>query len=173
MTLSSRPWRCVWVEVKLHIPFLLVLESASSDSSTSHLIPREDSFTFCVFLFDRWLVETHSLSGSNDEKNNLSPSRESGTDGSIRCPVQMLTEYSTSDMWIYCFYTALFGRVHFPITYSIIIIIIIVVFLIVLIIWTPLIRFIRALYSVRKFYVVNFTHKETTPSVHSAWNWYL
>jgi len=42
-----------------------------------------------------------------------------------------------------------------------------VAFAFVLIVWNPLLRFI---YSVRKFYAVNFTYKETTPSIHSAWN---
>jgi hypothetical protein len=129
----------------------------------------QTSSTLCpekivLFLFDRWLGETHSLSGRNDKKNNVSPSRESGIGRAIRCPVHMLIENSTSDMWICYFYTALLFGVHFPITYSIIIIIIIIIinvvaFVIVLIIWNPLIQFIRALYSVRKFYVVNFTHK--------------
>jgi hypothetical protein len=86
-----------------------------------------------MLLYDRCLGETHSLSGRNDEKNNLSPSRESGTGGPIRGPVHMLTENSTSDMWIYCFYTTLLVRVHFPITYSIIIIIIIALIIVLII----------------------------------------
>jgi len=93
-------------------------------------MPGEDS---SMILFDRWIGETHSLSGRNDEKNKLSPSRESGTGGPNRCPVHMLIENSTSDMWICYFYTALLVGVHFPITYSIIIIIV-VAFVIVLII---------------------------------------
>jgi len=124
LKLSSRPWRCVWVEVKLYIPFSLVLDrNVWSDSSTSHLIPGEDS---SMFLFYRWLGKTHSLSGGNDE-GKICPPRESGTGGPIRCPVHMLTENSTSNMWIYYFYTALLVRVHFPITYYIIIIIIIII----------------------------------------------
>ena len=108
--------------------FSSCLTEMRDNSSTSHLIHGEDSSTF---LFDRWLGETHSVSGRNDEKNNLSPSRESCTGGPILCPVHMLTENSTSDMWIYYFYTALLFRVHFPITYSIIITIIVFVIIVV------------------------------------------
>jgi hypothetical protein len=113
-----------------------------------------------MFLFDRWLGETHSLSGRNDEKKNLFLCPESCTGGSIRWPVLILTENSTSDMWFYYFYTALFVWVHFPIAFSIIIIIIIAVIasVIVLLICTPLLRFTTAFQSVRNFFVVNFAH---------------
>ena len=60
-------------------------------------------------------------------KIDICPLRDSGTGGPIRCPVHMLTENSTSDMWIYYFHRALRVRVHFPIIFPIIIIIIIII----------------------------------------------
>jgi hypothetical protein len=89
-----------------------------------HLIPEEDR---SMFLFDRWLDETHSLSGRNDENKNLFLCPESGTGGSVPWPVLILAEDFTLDMWFYYFYTAVFVWVHFPMTYYIIIIIIIII----------------------------------------------